>query len=207
MKIFDALGAKDEAGALAIVEQYNKFSDDISALTGQTESGAIMGTLAAWKARADSGGSDKAAEETHVDAAIAGFTGPKAGLKEAFASGGVVGFYAKLDERRAEVKAAADKIDGLVSSGRLKPAARDTFEKLYASHGLTALDAAAQALPEASAAPLATHAPVGKPSGSGDGTNAIGLTADELAICKASGKSPELFAKQKADQAKDSLVI
>lgn len=111
---------------------------------------------------------------------------------------------AQLKASQAKAEASA-LLDGLVAEGRLAPSARAGLEKLYADHGMGALQAAAQALP---GQPVIRAEQPPKPATGAPTGTAADLTPEELAVCKATKKDPVLFAKQKAEyQARKNLSV
>lgn len=200
MKWFEQLGFKDEASAIAGIGRLNALANALADMTGQKDTEAMIGTVAAWQQASATDSQRKDTEAAHVTAAISGFDGPKSGLREAYDAGGVTGFHAALDKARAEQKEAGDMIGALCASGRLAPAAKASFDGLYKSHGLAAIKAAAASLPVASQVKTG-EAPVAETEEVASAKNRFGLTDAEMEVCAKIGKDPEVFAKQKADLA------
>lgn len=152
MKLFEKLGAKNEAEAFEIVERFTAFASSVAEITGEEDSDASIGKIAAWKQAALSDEQRKEGETAAVESTLAAMTKAKIGnseaLKTVYENDGFAAFVAAADKAKGEHNEATNVIDDLVKSGRLAPAAKSTFENLFQSSGLLALKAAASALPE-----------------------------------------------------------
>lgn len=105
----------------------------------------------------------------------------------------------EVDTKKARIDAV---LKDALSAGRMLPAERPFFEKMAAAPG--GLDDVQKFLDSrpviAGAAPK--PAPLPGSSGGGSGTDALGLTAEERAVCDKGGVSYQAYAEQKKRQQK-----
>lgn len=201
MKLVQALGAKTEDEAIKVVAAFNEFSASLKELTGQESSGGIIGVVTAWKQTATTDAERKKNEGETVSATIdamkaSGVRGAD-GLQAVYEASGFAAFRDAADKAKADTEEAGALIKNLVETEkRLAPAAKSAFEKLFASHGLDALKAAAEALPPKGLVSV-QDAPI---SASGDGglTESEQKAHDKLKTPEAKAKFLELRASRRS---------
>jgi ClpP class serine protease len=137
--------------------------------------------------------------------AIGALTGYKAQAEQATAKLAEVEAQLALATKAKQDAEIGAKLDAAVAEGRIKPAAREQFEKLYASHGAPALEAALSVLtPAAAVAPAepateekaqeAAKAAAEKASAWQRKTPVLGdLTDEQKAVIAKVGVAPEKF--------------
>lgn len=124
---------------------------------------------------------------------------PRAELTEAMARASSA--EAKLAELQdaAETAAVEAAVDAQIEAGRIAPAGRDFYVAACRAQGVAAFEAAAAALPNVGAQQKRKEDPAAPAAGGGSGAH--GLDENELAMCKATGRAPEAYAKLKAAEA------
>jgi hypothetical protein len=176
--ILTALGCTTEDEALALVNKFNSFLADARIATGTA---GLETALAAIQTNAS--------VVRSLDALTGKTGGESVALATAWKSGA-----ADADKLRAEIatinKNDADAkanaaIEAVIADGRLEPAKRADFDKLYQDFGTPALTAALNALP-AGRAPTELPAPK-QPTQAAGATGPA--TAFEKSLMKATGKS------------------
>lgn len=206
-QLLGLLGVSNFAEAVAAVTRMNAFLTDARAQTGRSNTAEILDGVRAQSTFARSVEQAVGAQGGDAIARIAALQASAERLTQVEA------------QMQAQARAQGDieaggLMDEAIRAGRLEPAKRDKAQAIYGEYGIKALRTFIEMLPAAQVSPTnsagGNRGPT-QPHGGNtqnqqteEGLTVESLTADERAVAKAMGKTPEAFVESKKFWAKTS---